>query len=489
MRCVYCMLILLLAVVARAESVRHITLEEAVAIARTKSVDAAVALNELRTAQWEYRTFRAGLLPEVTFKAKLPGYYRQYSSYQNSDGSYSFVPNNYMEINGELSLTQSIWFTGGTLSLNTSLDYLRQFGDNASQRFMSLPVALTLNQPIFGVNAVKWNRRIEPVRYQEAMATYMSASETVAMTAISYFFNLLIAGEDVASSEQNLDNAERLYGVAQAKREMGQISRNDLLQMELNLLDARSALTDARSAMSNRMFQLRSFLGIGDSVALRPVAPRETPVADVTYGDVLDKALERNAFSRNVRRRQLEAEYEVVKARGEMQEISLFAQIGYTGMGARLNDAYGRLRDNQVVEVGVKIPLLDWGKRRGRVKVAESNREVVESRLRREEQSFREDIFVLVERFNNQRGQLDIAMRSDTIAATRYDTNVKTYMVGKMSTLELNDSRVKKDAARREVITELYNYWYWYYQLRSLTLWDFARDIPLDAEDVIPPKM
>lgn len=305
------------------------------------------------------------------------------------------------------------------------------------------------------------------------------------MTAISYFFNLLIAGEDVASSEQNLDNAERLYGVAQAKREMGQISRNDLLQMELNLLDARSSLTDARSAMSNNMFQLRSFLGLGDSIVLRPVVPRETPVADVSYGDVLDKALERNAFSRNVRRRQLEAEYEVVKARGEMREISLFAQIGYTGMGAHLNDAYGRLRDNQVVEVGVKIPLLDWGKRRGRVKVAESNREVVESRLRQEEQSFREDIFVLVERFNNQCGQLDIAMRSDTIAATRYDTNVKTYMVGKMSTLELNDSRVKKDAARREVITELYNYWYWYYQLRSLTLWDFARGTPLDAEDVM----
>ena len=38
---------------------RTMTLPEAIALARTQSVDAAVALNELKTAYWEYRTFRA----------------------------------------------------------------------------------------------------------------------------------------------------------------------------------------------------------------------------------------------------------------------------------------------------------------------------------------------------------------------------------------------------------------------------------------------
>ena len=35
---------------------RNITLSEAIVLARTQSVDAAVALNELKTAYWEYRT-------------------------------------------------------------------------------------------------------------------------------------------------------------------------------------------------------------------------------------------------------------------------------------------------------------------------------------------------------------------------------------------------------------------------------------------------
>ncbi len=463
-------------------AVREMTLDEAIAIARAQSVDAAVALNELKTAYWEYRTFRADLLPEVSFSATLPGYYKQYSPYQLDDGSYTFVRNNYMEMNGEVSVTQNIWLTGGSLSLNSSVDFLRQLDGDKNSRYMSIPIALTLNQPIFGVNTTKWNRRIEPVRYEEAKASFMSATETVAMTAINYFFNLLMAKENVVVAKQNLANAEKLYEVAVAKREMGKISENDLLRLELNRLDARSTLTDAESTLKSRMFQLRSFLGLDESVELEPVLPDAVPEVDVRYADVLDKALANNSFARNVRRRQLEADYEVAKAKGDMRQITLFAQVGFTGTSNKFDTAYRGLKDNQVVEIGFKIPILDWGKRRGKVKVAESNREVVESRLRQETMEFNQDLFILVERFNNQQAQVDIAAMTDTIAQRRYGTNVETFMIGKISTLDLNDSQVKKDESRQQYINELFLYWYYYYQLRSLTLWDYVRGCGIDAD-------
>ena len=159
---------------------RSITLDEAIVIARTQSVDAAVALNELKTAYWEYRTFRANLLPEMNLKATLPSYNKKYNSYQQEDGTYTYVRNNNLQMSGELSIDQSIWFTGGTLSLNSSLDFLKQLDGDKSKRYMSVPIALTLNQPIFGVNNIKWDRRIEPVRYAEAKASFLSATENVA---------------------------------------------------------------------------------------------------------------------------------------------------------------------------------------------------------------------------------------------------------------------------------------------------------------------
>lgn len=461
---------------------RYLTLDAAVALARRNSVDAAVALNELKTAYWEYRTFRSNLLPEVNFSSTLPSYNKNYSSYQQADGSYTFVRNDYLGMSGSLSVDQNIWLTGGKLSLSTSLDFMKQLSGDRSRQFMSIPVALTFTQPVFGVNTVKWDRRIEPLRYREAKAAFLSATEEVTMTAINYFFNLLLARENVSIAEQNLDNAKMLYKVAQVKREMGSISENDVLQLRLNVLDAESELTDNESSMKSAMFKLRSFLDMDDGENIIPVTPDSIPDVELVFDDVLGKALENNRFSLNVRRRRLEADYEVAKARGNMREISLYAQVGLSGTHRDFSQSYNHLKDNQIVEVGIKIPILDWGRRRGQVRVAQSNREVTENRLRQETMNFRQDLFILTGQFNSQRRQLAIAREADGIAERRYRSNVETFMVGKISTLDLNDARDCKDEARRNIINELFYYWYYYYRIRSITLWDFASGYGIDAD-------
>ena len=459
-----------------------LSLSEVMMRARRNSVDAEVALNQLKSAYWEYRSYRAELLPEVSLNATLPSYRKQYSSYMNNDGSYSFVRNNYLQMDGELSVTQNIWLTGGKVSVNTSLDFYRQLGSPAFNRYMTIPVALTLTQPIFGVNNLKWDRRIEPVRYSEAKAQFLSATENVALTAINYYFSLLMAQENHSIAEQNLENAERLYEVAKEKREMGRISQNDLLQMELNLLNAKSDLTDCVSDLKSNMFNFRSFLDYGENVDIVPEIPVDVPEVEINYGDALEKALANNKFAKNMLRRQLEADYEVAKAKGAQREINLFAQIGYTGTDKNFAGGYQNLKDNQVVEIGFEIPLVDWGRRKGKVKVAESNRKLVESQVRQENMNFNQNLFILVERYGNQLRQLETARRADEIAQKRYATNVETFLIGKISTLDLNDSRVKKDEARREYVNELYRFWNYYYQIRSLTLWDYQKDTGIDAD-------
>ena len=332
------------------------------------------------------------------------------------------------------------------------------------------------------MSTIKWNRRIEPVRYAEAKAAFLTATEELTMTTINYFFNLLLAKENVGIARQNLKNADKLYEVAKAKRSMGQISENDLLQLELNVLNARSTLTENESNLKSNMFKLRSFLALGEDEELEPVVPETIPTVLLNYPDVLDKALANNSFAHNIRRRQLEADFEVAKAKGNLREIKLYAPVGFTGTDNEFNSAYRRLKDNQIVEVGFKIPILDWGKRRGQVKIAQSNRDVTESKLRQETMNFNQNLFILVVQFNNQQAQLQIADDADKIAQKRYSTNVETFMVGKISTLDLNDSQTKKDEARQKHINELFYYWYYYYQLRSLTLWDFNTNTNIDAD-------
>lgn len=465
----------------------RLTLKDAIRIAQLQSVDAAVALNELKTAYWEYRTHRADQLPEVNFTGVLPAYNKGFGKYQTGDGSYTYVHTNTLGLSGKVSVDQNIALTGGKVSLNTSLDFTRQLGAGAYNEFMSIPVGITLTQPIFGVNNQKWKRRIEPVRYQEAKATYMESVEVVTLTTIQHFFGLLLARENLAICRQNLANADKLYEIAVAKRKIGQISESELMRLKQSALQAKGKLTEALSELNANRFQLCSFLGLSEQEVIEPILPESAPGVRIDYREVLEKAQENNALAKNIVRRRLEADYEVATAKGNRRSIELFASVGYTGKDDALRSAYRNLGNNEVVEVGVTIPLLDWGKRKGKVKVAESNREVILSKTRQEQMVFNQNIFLLVENFNNQASQLEIASEVDTLAEKRYQTSIETFMIGKIDILDLNDAQTSKDDAKQKHIQELRDYWLYFYNIRSITLYDFLknRDLETDFEEIV----
>ncbi|MDO4790556.1 MAG: TolC family protein [Porphyromonas sp.] len=459
-----------------------LTLEQAIELAQAQSVDAVVALDRLRTAYWQYRTYRAELLPEVNFTGELPNYKSGYNLYQEGDGSYKFVRSRLLQASGSLSIDQNIPFTGGRISVVSSLEYVRPF--TKANHFLTIPATITLVQPILGYNALRWQTKIQPVKYEEAKASYLEEREKTTMRTIAHFFELLLADENLRIAIQNRDNAKKLHEVAKAKREMGQISENELLQLELNLLQANGKETEARSLRNGKLFRLKSFLGITAEGDLHPVVPASVETKRIHYADVLAKAHKNNSFVHRIRRKQLEVDSEVARAKGERYKVDLFASLGYTGQHEQWREAYGNLQENQIVQVGVRIPLLDWGKRKARVKMAESARDVMRSQIKQETQQFDQDLFLLVEQLNNQAQQLHIARSADRIAEKRYKTGIETFMIGKISTLELNDAQKARDEARQKHISELFFYWYYFYQVRSLTLFDYIEEseISYDAD-------
>jgi outer membrane protein TolC len=455
----------------------HIHLNDAIELGISRSVDAVVAQNQYVSAYWEYKTFRTELLPEVIFNTTLPHYSRSYNSFQNPDGSFSYVGNDYSLINTSFSINQNIPLTGGRIAVESSFERLRQHGNNASSHYKSIPGRISLEQPLFGFNRVRWLQRIEPIKYSEAQKRLVSNQEEIALTVIEYYFNLLLGRINLDMAKQNRDNAERLYIVAEARHEMGQLSRVDLLQMEASKLRAQSSLTNAQASFNARMFQLRSFLGIGEDIVLEPVVPEflTDDIPTLFYPDVLAMALENNAFTQNIRKRMLEASRNVSQSRADRWNMRLLASFGMSGQESYFRDVFhhNNWRNEQIATIGISIPILDWGKGKGRVRIAEANREVVESRIEKEQMDFNQEIFLKVQHFNNQPEQLRLAHATDAIAQQRYDTSVEAFILGKLDILNLNDSQMAKDEARRDYINQMFLLWSYYYQIRSLTLFDF----------------
>jgi len=487
-------IIILLLIVSgniKAQDTIVVSLMDAIQRSASISVDAVVARNQYKSSYWGYRTYKAELLPEVTLNTTLPYYSKSYNSFQNSDGSYTFVSNDYSKIDAGIAITQNIPLTGATLSLESSFQRLQQYGDNGSTRYMAIPGSITLEQPILGFNRVKWLQKIEPVKYQEAKQQLVASMEDVSNTAIQYYFNMLLGQINMEIALQNLKNTEKLYTIAEARRKIGQISENDLLQLKISLLKAESYLTDAQASLSSRMFQLRSFLGYSEDIIVKPIIPEgwlsKMPI--LSYPKVVSLARENNPFTQNVQKRMLEASRDVSQAKADRWNAKLFVSFGMSGQEDTFAQAFNNnnWRSNQVINVGIKIPILDWGKGKGKVKIAEANREVENSKIEKEQMDFNQDVYLRVQNFNSQSKQLELAKETDIIAQQRYNTSIEAFVLGKIDVLNLNDSQSSKDEARRNYIEQMYLLWSYYYQIRSLTLYDFVNDkeIAVNYENIV----
>ena len=138
--------------------------------------------------------------------------------------------------------------------------------------------------------------------------------------------------------------------------------------------------------------------------------------------------------------------------------------------------------EQQQVRVGLSIPIIDWGVRKGRVEMARSNQEVTEATVKQALIDFEQEAINSVLDFNLQEEQVAISAKADTIAQLGFNVTMQRFLIDKVDVIRLNSARNSLDAARRSYINALRRYWTSYYGIRQLTLYDFENDRPLIEE-------
>jgi outer membrane protein TolC len=156
--------------------------------------------------------------------------------------------------------------------------------------------------------------------------------------------------------------------------------------------------------------------------------------------------------------------------------------FGLTQTGHDLETVYRDPLNQQYVEVGFRLPILDWGRGKGQVQLAKSRRDIVYVQAEQARNDFEMNIIRLVKQFNLQANQLHVAIKADYTAGRRNEVARKLYLLGKSTILDLNASITEKDTAKRNYINTLNNYWSLYYTLRSITLYDFEKNIPITED-------
>lgn len=459
---------------------RLLTLQETIEIARRQSPDALSAQHRFRSSYWQYRNYKASFMPMLTLDATLPSLSRSIEKITTPEGDF-FYERNLANYSAGLSLSKNIGLTGGQVFVNSDLQRVDLFSDSVVTSYLSAPLNIGINQPLFNYNPFRWAKKIEPMRYNEAERRYLEDVEQVNITASNLFFNLLDAQIRLKIQQFNLSNNDTLYQIARGRFNIGTIAENELLQIELSLLNAQSAVENALLDVQIKAFNLKSYLRLPDTEDIRLIAPPvpQAPVVDaqLAVAEARDNRADALAFERRV----LVAESRVNQARTENRfNANLYAMYGLTQSAASLEEAYKNPQDQQRVILGLRIPILDWGLTRGKIKLAESDMEMERTAVQQQMIDFDQEVFLKVMQFNMLKNQLIIAAKSDTVAVKRYEVTKQRYLIGKIGIIDLNLAQSEKDNAQQGYIQTLSTYWRSFFELRKLTLYDFVANNRLE---------
>jgi outer membrane protein TolC len=467
----------------------RLTLDEVINLAKDQSLSGILAKHTFRASYWSYRSYKAEFLPSLVFVSSLPDFTRAMRAVQQGDGTYLYRQDFSNQVSAALNIEQNIPLTGGSLSVGSNLSRLDVLGQNGYVQYLSTPINVAYQQSLFGLNTLKWSKKIEPKRYEQARQTYLSSMENVSLTAIRYFFNLATAQQSVASADFNRANNDSLYRMARGRYNIGTIGENEMLQSELNFMNATATLNDALLSLESAKNRLRSFLGFSESVDIEIVVPNELPFVSTNVDRIMYLAKQNNPQMLANEIQLIEAQQAVAQAkasRGFNANLSLQFGLdqssGNSQMSGNIASAYKSPGDMERVSLSLRIPILDWGKGKGQVKMAQSREELTKVTVQQSVIDFEQDVILQVNRFNKQAEQLRIVAKADTIAKNRYNVSMQRYKIDKIDITEMNNAQNDRDNAAIRYVDALFNYWTYYYTLRQLTLYDLFHDKPLEAD-------
>ncbi|WP_345241959.1 TolC family protein [Nibrella saemangeumensis] len=454
----------------------RVTLEDVVTIARQQSIAAKQATTQKRTNYWQYRSFLADFKPQLGVNGILPGFTRSFIEVVQPDGTIAFQPISNNNSTVSLALSQNIPLTGGSIFVQKQIQRFDNFRDN-NTLYNGIPFGIGLSQPLFRFNQMKWDRKIEPLKYAEGNQQFVESMEEVALNATGFYFDLLVAQVNLQIAEKNLMNNDTLYKIALKKLELGRISQNDLLQLELSVLTAKKDFASAQQTAEVSSLKLRTYMGYRDERRLDLALPTQIVPFQIDIQKAINEAFANRSASIGFRRRLLEAERDVDKAKKENGlNASLNAAFGLSNRGARFSDVYVRPQDREFVEVQFSVPIMTWGRAQARTETARANQELAKQSVEQDKLTFEQQIYTQVTLLQMLQKQVKLTSEADGIAQNRYQIAQNRFLLGDLSVTDLGIAMQEKDRAKRDAVLALRDYWQTYYTIRLLTLYDFEKD-------------
>jgi outer membrane protein TolC len=470
--------------ISEQEPKKGISLTEVLNLASQNSLDAFKSKRKYGVNYWQFRSFKSSLLPKINFETRPFTFNRalvkRYDSEANVD---VFRLQQNLSTYANISMTQDIRATGTSLFINSSFDRIVNSGISDIENYSATPIRIGLIQPIMAFNRFKWEKQTAPLQYQKAKQEFIQEQQSINIKTIDFFFNWALASKKVEIAKENKQSAEKLFKIGKKRYDLGSIERDDLLNLEMDVYNANTNLTQNLQSLQKAEASLKLYLRDVLPDNTTPELPNLISSLQIDIDEATTHAKTNNPNLISLKLRKVEALRDLDKAiKDNRFDLSVNASYGLNQQANTFRDAYGNLLDQQMVSVNFSIPILDWGERRGNIKTARMNKDVAEIELQQDADKFKQDITQKVLDFNLQKDLVEGALKTSEIARESYQITEKRFALGNSDYLRLTSSRQAWQSATERYIQSLLNYWKLYYEVQQLTLYDFMNKVALNED-------
>ncbi len=461
----------------------RLTLFETIEMAKKESYDAMIAENNYMASYWAYRNYKSSFFPTLDLHARPATFNRNISKqFSFIDTSYYYLEERNLNSYLNLTLNQNLPFSGGKIYIDSDLGRLSNFGDRESQQFSATAFRIGLQQQLFGYNAFKWEKRLQPLRFQMDKIGFSQNQEEISLKAAEYFFSCVKSYQSYAIAKTNHDNANNLYNMGEKRFDLTSITKSELLSLKLEVVNTRNSMSQARNLYERSSKRLLSFLGLDEEKEFVAIVPEEIPDLEIDGDNLLEKARKHNPDYLSFRYQELEAERQVEQAKINSRfSANLSASYGVNQWSETFNEVYADMLDQQRFDVTINVPLVDWGVRKNKYNLSKRQQDAKLFSLRQQESELEQNIMMTVAEFNLQREMVESAKEAADIAVEVYDLTTQRFILGEATVNDLIIRSNSKDNALNNYYNEINTYWRLFYSIRRISMFDFIQNKPLET--------
>jgi len=470
----------------------NLDLKKSIEIAKEKSFNMLSLVQNFKITEFNLKSATSSLKTHIDMNFVSPNYSKKVEEYR-TDTSLTYYTSKSLRYGGYLVVKQPLP-TAGSVSIETGLFNKDTYTLN--QRSPNFYTTLSFDQPLtalYGYNKIKSDLKNAELAYEQSKKGLKREELDLVYSVSSTFYNFLSAQKRTEIARLDLDRQKEAYDISKNKFKAGLIKEVDALQMEVDLAEAQNNYDLAIVNQSSTINEFKQLIGINLSDSVLISSEFKYDVVIVNPEKAVQLALQNRL---EIREQEIQIELDKLnikekKSNGMIQSsLNLsFGKEGYSiqSINSSLSNSLQNTYSNYLerapdygIGLTVKVPILDFGENRARVKSAEAK--LKQNLLRKIEvqRNIEREVINLVANLNSSLKRLQLLEKNIVVAEKSFEITRQRYSDGDVDSQALALERNRLNTAYNSHLSAYINYQLLLADITRKTFYDFQTNQPIN---------